>query len=77
MFNVIWFYAARGRRLLRDDANPRVVKGITRTYLTGPWTYLAATLVAFASPGASLILYLALAAFWVLESSLFGGSTES
>ena len=73
LFNVIWFYAAIGKRLLRHDADPRVVKGISRSYLPGPWIYLAATLVAFASPEASLILYLVIAGFYVLESSLFGG----
>ena len=73
MFSVIWFYASIGRRLLRDDADPRVVKGITRSYLPGPWIYLTATLIAFASPTASLVIYLVLAAFYVLESSLFGG----
>jgi uncharacterized membrane protein len=72
-FNLIWFYAALGGRLLRPDADPRVVKGISRSFAFGPWTYLAATLVAFASPAASLILYLVYAGFWVLENSLFGG----
>jgi uncharacterized membrane protein len=75
MFSVIWFYASIGGRLLRDDADPRVVKGITRSYLPGPWIYLTATLIAFASPTASLVIYLVLAAFYVLESSLFGGKT--
>ena len=73
MFSVIWFYASVGGRLLRDDADPRVVKGITRSYIPGPWIYLTATLIAFASPTASLVIYLVLAAFYVLESSLFGG----
>ena len=73
MFSVIWFYGSIGRRLLRDDADPRVVKGITRSYLPGPWIYLTATLIAFASATASLVIYLVLAAFYVLESSLFGG----
>ena len=72
-FNAVWFYAATGRRLLRADADPRVVAGISRTYLPGPWIYLAATLVAFASPRASAILYLAIAALYVFESSIFGG----
>ena len=75
MFNVIWFYASTGSRLLRHDADPRVVKGISRSYLPGPWIYLTATLIAFASPEASLILYLVIAGFYVLESSLFGGRT--
>lgn len=73
-FNLIWFYAAIGRRLLRADADPRVVRGFTRSFIPGPWIYLGATLVAFASPQASLILYLVYAGFWVLENSLFGGA---
>src|SRR6202521_2241335 len=44
MFSVIWFYAVRGRRLLRSDADPRVVSGISRSYLPGPWLYLIATM---------------------------------
>jgi TMEM175 potassium channel family protein len=77
LFNAIWLYASRGRRLLRSDADERVVKGITRTYLPGPWIYLTATLIAFASPAASLILYLVIAGFYVFESSLFGGKTAA
>jgi len=76
-FNAVWFYAAKGGRLLRSDANPRAVAGITRTYLPGPWIYLGATLVALASPEASAILYLAIAALYVFESSLFGGRTAA
>src|SRR5262249_29394203 len=72
-FNAIWFDAAVGRRLLRADAAPRAVAGITRTYLPGPWIYLGAALIAFASPPASAILYLAIAALYVFESSIFGG----
>ena len=72
-FNLVWFYAERGGRLLRDSADPRVVAGLNRTYLPGPWIYLGATLVAFASPTASALLYLAIAALYVFESSLFGG----
>jgi uncharacterized membrane protein len=71
MFNAIWFYAARGRRLLREDADQRVVDGITRSYLPGPWIYLVATLIAFASPTASVVIYMALALFYVVESSAF------
>jgi uncharacterized membrane protein len=74
MFDVTWFYAALGKRLLRRDAEAAVVSGITRTYLPGPWIYLAATLIAFASPVASIILFGVIAIFYVLESSLFGGT---
>jgi uncharacterized membrane protein len=72
-FNTVWLYASRGGRLLRADCDPRAVAGITRTYLPGPWIYLGATLVAFASPTASALLYLAIAALYVVESSVFGG----
>ena len=71
MFQGVWFYASLGRRLLREDADPRVVSGITRSFLPGPWIYLAATLVALASPTASVILFGAIAIFYVAESSSF------
>jgi uncharacterized membrane protein len=74
MFNITWFYASRGGRLLRSDADHAVVSGLTRSYLPGPWIYLAATLVAFVSPAASVVLFLAIAALYVLESSILGNS---
>jgi uncharacterized membrane protein len=72
MFSVTWFYASLRRRLLRPDADSAIISGISRSYLPGPWIYLGATLVAFLSPTASVLLFLAIAAFYVLESSLFG-----
>jgi uncharacterized membrane protein len=74
MFSVAWFYASLGGRLLRRDADPAVVTGISRSYLPGPWIYLAATLLAFASPTASVILFMAIALFYVVESSIFGNT---
>jgi uncharacterized membrane protein len=74
MFNVSWFYASRGKRLLRADADPAVVTGISRSYLPGPWIYLAATLIAFASPTASVCVFMAAALFYVLESSIFSSN---
>ena len=76
-FSIVWFYASLGGRLLREDADPRVVAGISRSYLPGPLIYLTATLIAFASSTASVVLYLAIAAFYVLESSLFGGQASA
>jgi uncharacterized membrane protein len=73
LFNLLWRYAATGRRLLRADADPRLVQGIGRSYLPGPFMYFAATLVAFASPIASAALFAAIAVFYILESSIFGG----
>jgi uncharacterized membrane protein len=74
MFNLTWFYASVGRRLLRPDADPGVVSGLTRAYLPGPWIYLGVTLVAFVSPAASVILFLVLAALYLVESSAFGSA---
>ena len=71
-FNAIWRYAAWGRRLLRHDAEEKVVQGISRSYAFGPPIYLAATVVALKSPAASAALFGALALFYTLESSLFG-----
>jgi uncharacterized membrane protein len=73
LFNTLWRYAATGRRLLRTDADERLVQGIGRSYLPGPFMYLGATLVAVVSPLASAALYVAIAVFYVVESSLFGG----
>jgi uncharacterized membrane protein len=72
LYNALWLYAALGRRLLHPDCDQRVVSGITRSYLPGPWIYLGATLVAFASAIASVVLYAAIALLYVLESSIFG-----
>jgi TMEM175 potassium channel family protein len=72
MFSAIWFYASAGRRLLREDADSRIVSGITRSYLPGPWIYLAATLIALANATASVILFGLIALFYVAESSIFG-----
>ena len=74
LFNTLWFYAAAGDRLLKGDADRRVVSGISRSYLPGPFIYLTATLVALASPIASVIMYAAITVFYVLESSIFGRS---
>ena len=73
MFNVMWQYAAQRGRLLRENADARVVRGITRSYLPGPFIYLVATVAALVSPQLSAVLYAGIALFYVLESSLFGG----
>ena len=72
MFSITWFYASRGKRLLRPDADPAIVTGISRSYLPGPAIYLAATLIAFASPTTSVVLFMAIALFYVIESAIFG-----
>jgi TMEM175 potassium channel family protein len=68
----LWMYASHAGRLLHSDADPRVVSGITRSYLPGTPVYLTATLIAFVSPLASVIMFAAIALFYVIESSVFG-----
>jgi uncharacterized membrane protein len=70
-FNAIWQYAIRAG-LLTPGADARDVSGITRSYLPGPLLYLTATLTAFVSADASLVMYAAIAIFYVASASLWG-----
>jgi uncharacterized membrane protein len=71
----VWFYAASGRRLIAAEADERHVNGITRAFVPGVPTYLAATLVALWSPHVALALFAAIAVFYLLESSLLARTT--
>jgi uncharacterized membrane protein len=72
-FNLMWRYAiGAGGRLLRADADRRVVDGITRSYRPGVAMYAGATIVGFFQAEVSATLYAAIALFYVLSSSLFG-----
>jgi len=71
-FNSLWLYASRRAGLLAPDADRREVTGITRSYIPGAPMYATATVVAFASSIASLVLFGAIAIFYALSSSLFG-----
>ena len=71
-FLSVWLYASAGRRLIRPDADPSAISGITRSFLPGLPMYAAATLVAFVSPEASAALFGLLALFYVVSSALLG-----
>jgi uncharacterized membrane protein len=71
-YGTMWFYAARGRRLITADADQRVVSGISRSFAPGSIIYATATLSSLISAYLAVILYGAIALFYVLESSLFG-----
>jgi len=70
-FFAFWFYASIGRRLIARDADERMVRGISRAFRPGVPIYATATLVALVSPTASVILFALIAAFYVVESSVF------
>jgi uncharacterized membrane protein len=73
-FMSLWLYASRGGRLLHPHADPRMVSGITRSYLPGAPTYATATLVGFVSAELSAALFGLIAAFYMLSSAFFGRS---
>jgi len=73
-YGVLWFYAARGRRLIAPEADQRVVSGISRSFAPGSFIYRAATLSSLLSAYLAVALYAAIALFYVLESSIFGRS---
>jgi uncharacterized membrane protein len=71
-FAALWFYAAHDGRLLREDADPRMVSGINRSFRPGWALYGLATASSFLSEYLATGLFAAIALFYVLESSVFG-----
>ena len=71
-YGALWFYAALGRRLSAPDADQRTVSGISRSFAPGWAIYLGATLSALISAWLAVILFAAIALFYVVDSSLFG-----
>jgi uncharacterized membrane protein len=69
-FNFFWFYPTRHRRLVAEEADPRVISGISRAFVPGVPIYAAATLLALWSPKGAVIFFAAIAVFYVLESSV-------
>jgi len=68
----LWLYASRDGRLLREDADPKVVSGITRSFAPGSLMYVTAMLSALISGYLAVALFAAIALFYVFESSAFG-----
>jgi uncharacterized membrane protein len=73
-FAAFWFYAARNNRLIAEDADPRVIEGISRSYLPGAPIYATATVVALWHARLAVALFAAIAVFYLLESSVFARS---
>ena len=67
-FNLLWRYAAGGRRLLRPGADPELVAAVTREYRLGPPIYAMATAAAYVSVAASLTIHAALAALYLIPN---------
>jgi TMEM175 potassium channel family protein len=69
-FNVLWWYASHGGRLLTADHDLAAIQAITHRYRFGPLLYLLCTALAFVSVPASLALNVLLAIFFALPHSL-------
>jgi uncharacterized membrane protein len=69
MFNVVWQYAAKDRRLLDPRVDPSALQRASRNYLVGPVVYGAATLIALVNAWASLAIFAALAVYWLLPGT--------
>jgi uncharacterized membrane protein len=76
MYQLLWFYAALGRRLIAESADQRMISGITRAFLPGVPLYVLGMLSALVSSWLSVGLYAGIALFYVVESSIFGRAEE-
>jgi TMEM175 potassium channel family protein len=65
-FNMVWFYASNGGRLLDPAADPEAVRSISRRFLLGPPAYLLAFVLAFFNATASLVVLIALTIAYVI-----------
>ncbi|HZM91816.1 MAG TPA: TMEM175 family protein [Vicinamibacterales bacterium] len=63
---LMWWHAARNRRLIASHVSDEAVRAITRAYVPGSFLYLTATLLAFIHVGLSLAIIVGLAALYML-----------
>lgn len=77
-FNLVWFWAARDRRLLEEHLHPRHAEEVTRRYRFGPLLYLLCVILAFVNVYASLGLNVVLAIFfaWPGQAELVRRNTK-
>jgi uncharacterized membrane protein len=68
-FNVLWYRARVGERLLRPDADRASIDAITRSYRLGPPGYLAAFLLSFVNAGLGMAVIIGLVILYTLPRS--------
>ena len=66
---LMWWHAARGRRLIASNVPDEAVRAITRAYVPGSFLYLTATLLAFVHVGLSLAIVVGLAVLYMLPKA--------
>lgn len=70
VFNIMWQYAARGKRLLDKHANQCFVDNITKQYMFGPPLYLLAFIASFVNVTISVVLCLILVVLFAFTGSI-------
>jgi TMEM175 potassium channel family protein len=66
---LMWWHAARGRRLIARHVPDETLRAITRAYAPGWVLYLIATLLAFVHVGLSLAIVVGLAVLYMLPKT--------
>jgi len=61
----MWWYAARGHRLLGTHLTAKEARQIGRRFLVGPIVYAIATLIALVAPWLALLIYILLNVFYL------------
>ena len=66
---LMWWHAARDRRLIAADIPDAAVRAITRAYAPGSFLYLGATVLAFVHVALSLTIVVGLAILYMLPKA--------
>lgn len=69
VFNIMWHYSARGRRLIDEHVSDARVRARTRRYIGGPLLYAIGLPLAFINVWIAIGLWSALAIFFLLPLS--------
>ncbi len=69
IYFLVWWHAARDRRLIAADVPDDAVRSVTRAYAPGPILYFVATLLAFVHVGISLGIVFGLSILYMLPRS--------
>jgi len=75
IYNRLWVYATRNRRLTARDADMRTIGGITSQFHSGLAAYALSFVVAFFSAEISLAICILLAIYFALPSEFLHGHT--
>ena len=77
IYNRLWVYATRNRRLTARDADMRTIAGITKQFHSGLAAYALSFVVAFFSAEISLGICILLALYFALPSEFLRGRSAS